>query len=120
MGFVTCPKCARHVRRDESACPFCSVSVVARIAEVPERIWPSARLGRAALMALATTSIGACSDDSGGSHVSHYGAPIFIGSAGSGGASATTTDSGTASDADADAASDGGAVGVGGRSAAPH
>src|SRR5260221_13818307 len=57
--LVTCPDCNRHIRRNEAACPFCGASVASRSVGVPERAAPSGRLGRAALFAFATASVGA-------------------------------------------------------------
>src|SRR5260221_14101747 len=57
--LVTCPDCNRHIRRNEAACPFCGASVASRVVGVPERAVPSGRLGRAALFAFATASVGA-------------------------------------------------------------
>jgi hypothetical protein len=59
MALVACPDCSRHIRWSEVKCPFCDAAVAARIAELPERFWPSGRLSRAALMTFATTAAGA-------------------------------------------------------------
>lgn len=47
-----CPSCARHVRRRERACPFCSVSVMAAAEAAPVRCSARVRLGRAATFVL--------------------------------------------------------------------
>lgn len=74
MSLAPCPSCARHVRRRESACPFCGVALALEPAPIA-RMVPAPRLGRAALFtfgaALATTT-SACV----GSAVPLYGAPI--------------------------------------------
>lgn len=51
--LIPCPSCGRHVRRTESACPFCAASV--SFEHVPARPMPSARLGRAAIFAFGAT-----------------------------------------------------------------
>lgn len=51
-----CPDCARHVRVDERACPFCGAGVAL---EPPPLRVPSRRLGRAALFAFRAAVIGA-------------------------------------------------------------
>jgi hypothetical protein len=59
---------------------------VERIAQTPERAFPTGRLSRAALMALAAASVGAidgCSSNT--STVTHYGSPIPVETGGSGG-----------------------------------
>ncbi len=77
MAFVTCPSCARHVRRNETTCPFCEASVVERIAQTPERAFPTARLSRAALVALAAASVGAIDACGSLSPAPEYGGPPF-------------------------------------------
>lgn len=70
--LLPCPSCGRHVRRTETACPFCA-SVTA-FAPAPSSRTPTERLGRAAIMAFgaaAATTVAACS----GSPVPAYGAP---------------------------------------------
>lgn len=52
--FAPCPACARHVRVDAAACPFCA-SDLARAAFDPVPDAGGRRLGRAALFAFATT-----------------------------------------------------------------
>lgn len=78
-----CGGCARHVRADETFCPFCNEALPPA---PPAREAPAARLGRAALMAVGVTvaataavgtvtSISGCGDKSGGNHAKPYGAP---------------------------------------------
>jgi hypothetical protein len=50
--LVPCPACSRHVRSDESTCPFCHAAINALGGSAPAR--PSGRLSRAALFALGT------------------------------------------------------------------
>ena len=65
MNLLPCPACLRHVHAHESTCPFCYVALE------PRRIalWPlrtTARLSRAALLALGTgaaAALGACGRD---------------------------------------------------------
>jgi hypothetical protein len=60
-ALAPCPSCARHVRRDERACPFCA-SVLSLPALIEGRS-PTERLGRAALFtfgAVLATSASAC------------------------------------------------------------
>jgi len=56
MSLVICAGCSRHIKRSESRCPFCSVSQDG--AHSPERAFPAARLGRAALAAFAAATVG--------------------------------------------------------------
>lgn len=55
-AFEPCPDCARHVRVDERACPFCGVAVTLRARPVRR---PPRRLGRAAMFAVRTAILGA-------------------------------------------------------------
>ena len=58
-----CPRCERHVKIDEPACPFCTCSLVEAFASLPRRLMPRARLGRAATFAFGvgvTMAQGAC------------------------------------------------------------
>ena len=60
-----CPSCHRHVRVEETVCPFCSAALPERAG--PETITaPRARLSRAALFAAGATLLGAaaCSSSS--------------------------------------------------------
>jgi len=70
MSLVVCPECSRHIRRNETACPFCGAAVAASVAGAPERALPTTRLGRTALFAFAAASVsaaacGSSTDDSG-------------------------------------------------------
>jgi len=67
--LFACPSCARHVRVSEAACPFCGATLDASFRQRPAPRAPAARLGRAALFALGTTTVGlaaACSSSSQG------------------------------------------------------
>lgn len=85
-----CPDCERHVRADETRCPFCDASLAA---DATTPAVPASRLGRAARMAFGAavaTSIVACGNSK----------PPNDGSTGSGtmtesSASATATATGT-------------------------
>jgi hypothetical protein len=52
-----CPSCARHVRLQESACPFCQQPLA--LSELPPRPLPRKRLGRAATFAFGASVVGA-------------------------------------------------------------
>src|SRR4051812_35493394 len=79
-SLVACPDCGRHIRRSEGVCPFCSAQVASRISGIPERTMPTVRLSRAGLVAFAAAaSVGAVGCEDNGSHVVHYGAPMFLG-----------------------------------------
>ena len=114
MAFLLpCPSCARHVRRTESACPFCRGALA--FADAPLPRLPEVRLGRAATFAFGAavaTSVAACS----GSAVPAYGAPaIDTGMVDSGGTTdaASSVDAGTTVDAaDVDTGSMAAAYGI--------
>jgi hypothetical protein len=57
--LVSCTSCARHVRADETACPFCSAPVVPRPPAVLDHR-PYARLSRAALALASVAAVSAC------------------------------------------------------------
>lgn len=57
--LVPCTGCQRHVRADETACPFCGVAVDASLAR-PEGV-NGAGLSRAAVIALGAALAAACS-----------------------------------------------------------
>ncbi|HVU02360.1 MAG TPA: hypothetical protein VHE30_11440 [Polyangiaceae bacterium] len=57
--LIPCPGCSRHLRRSESACPFCGADVRATMTVAPERTMPTSRLGRGALFAFAAATVGA-------------------------------------------------------------
>lgn len=66
IHLVPCDGCARHVRSDDDACPFCGAS----IAPAPAPANPRGRLGRAALFAFgaavaATVGATGCGDSHG-------------------------------------------------------
>ncbi len=54
--LAPCPACRRHVRVDESACPFCASALPA----VPPRVLTPGRLTRAAVFAGAIAGTAAC------------------------------------------------------------
>jgi len=77
-SLVLCPGCGRHVKSDETACPFCQVALASLPASVacqgPCSGHRSPRLGRAALMAAgAALWCAAC----GRSTTAAYGVAIF-------------------------------------------
>lgn len=55
--LVPCTACDRHVRKHESACPFCGVEL--SLAHLPPPALPLSRLGRAATFAFGATLAGA-------------------------------------------------------------
>lgn len=85
-----CPHCQRHIRTDETSCPFCDADVAGAFDAVPAPRLPTARLSRAALLALGTVvssiPLTACAgDDDQGENTAAGGAM----SAGTGGTEAT-------------------------------
>lgn len=70
-ALAPCTSCARHVRRTESACPFCGATLALGAAPTPRVI--TERLGRAALFSVGAAivaSVPGC-----GNAVPAYGAP---------------------------------------------
>lgn len=61
MSLVSCPECSRHIRTNETACPFCRADVTEAMANAVPRAIPAAGLSRAAMMAFAAASLGAAS-----------------------------------------------------------
>jgi hypothetical protein len=60
--LLPCPSCARHVRRTEASCPFCSAAI--SLGHLPARSAPKERIGRSATLAFGAavaTSLAACS-----------------------------------------------------------
>jgi hypothetical protein len=60
MKLVECPGCARHIRGDERACPFCNVAVppcTCRSTETGERA-----LSRAAVLFLGAAAVAGCKE----------------------------------------------------------
>jgi hypothetical protein len=49
--FEPCPGCQRHVKIDETSCPFCSAALSEHFGRLSARALPRSRLGRAALFA---------------------------------------------------------------------
>jgi hypothetical protein len=98
MHLSSCPDCSRHVRVNESACPFCGVSLDL---DGGEPILPQRRLGRAALFAFGATlasgvTLAGCGsdDDDGGGGTGGTGATGGSGG-GSGGSSGTAGTAGS-------------------------
>ena len=98
--LAPCPTCARHVKKNEQACPFCSA--VLSLEKIVNRSAPAQRLGRAATFAFGAavvTSLAACSGPTAptdaGSGTDSGGAGDASGTVDSGGG----TDSGGAVDA---------------------
>ena len=59
MGsLVVCPGCARHVKSDESACPFCQQSLAPKACAGVCFGPPTTRFGRAALMVAGAALLG--------------------------------------------------------------
>lgn len=67
MQLEPCPSCKRHVRTDETVCPFCAAEIRGALANAPTRAQPLQRLGRAALLTFGLTAsasaLVACDDD---------------------------------------------------------
>jgi hypothetical protein len=114
MSLAACPGCARHVRRTETACPFCGSAL--SLPPAPVR-GPLPRLGRTATFAFGaalSTTAAACStpsttedtgpelEDVGFNDVAVYGGP----DAGPADAGGGTTDAPSATDAPDDAGID--------------
>ena len=55
--LAACPACARHVRVNEPACPFCRVALPPSLRAVSAQPLPSVRLSRAALYAMRAGAI---------------------------------------------------------------
>jgi len=53
LHLSPCPACSRHVRINETACPFCGVEL--DLSRTPEPILPTRRLGRSATFAFSAT-----------------------------------------------------------------
>lgn len=64
--LAPCPECQRHVRKDETCCPFCGQAL--SLSQLPARVLPRSRLGRAATFAfgatLASATLSGCGGDS--------------------------------------------------------
>ena len=92
-SLVPCPGCNRHVRSDETSCPFCQAALAPRQPCVGGCSGPTAaRLGRAALVAAGAALLGAACQTQ--SVVAPYGRPPHF-------------DAGTQSDGDAAEQTDG-------------
>lgn len=111
--LVPCPNCARHVRQNEEACPFCSTAL--SLSELPPPVLPRVRLGRAATFAfgaslVGATSLVACGGDSENGKEG--------GSSGAGGSSAGSTSGGTSSSGSNAGGTSPGGTGSGGTNSA--
>ena len=108
--LVPCPSCARHVRQNEPACPFCSVELA--LGHVSPAVLPRVRLGRAATFAFGASLVGATS-------LVACGGDSETGKPGSGGANSVAGSSTVAGTAGAGGNS-AGSAGVGGNSAGTY
>ena len=109
-----CSSCNRHVRVEETRCPFCAAALPGRASV--ERVLPRGRLSRATLIAAGATLAGlsACSSSSSGSGDGGTGGTAgSAATAGTGGGTAGAA-GGTAGSA---AGAGGGSAGAGGGSA---
>ncbi len=61
MAFTPCPDCARHVRVDEGACPFCGSASARPAPKTPRRL--PTRATRAAIFFAGVLGTSACGDD---------------------------------------------------------
>lgn len=99
--LVLCPECQRHLRSNETTCPFCGADVRDAMSHLAPRAIPMERLGRTALLAFAAANLGvaACGGEVGAPApgpmpMPHYGAPPYdaafnTGGAGTGGTPST-------------------------------
>lgn len=71
MSLRECTSCQRHVKRTDTACPFCGEAMTP--AAAPVAPLPRARLGRAALVALGASALTMGCDEPGPRAV--YGGP---------------------------------------------
>ena len=71
MKLLPCPGCARHIRSDETACPFCDRAVAfcagGRCGQSAER-----PLSRAAVLFLGATALAACGKRDSGMTIALY------------------------------------------------
>jgi hypothetical protein len=74
--LVLCPACSRHVKSEESACPFCQAELLPRACAGRCFGAPEARLGRLALMAAGAALLGVACQSTG--PVPAYGAPPHV------------------------------------------
>jgi hypothetical protein len=74
--LLACPACARHVRVDEDACPFCCADLPSWFRNTALPAAPAARLSRAALHALRVSALSVTTAACGGTTVMPpYGQP---------------------------------------------
>lgn len=76
--LAACPACVRHVRVDETACPFCGAVLGASFAGSPEPVRPAVRLSRAALAAFGAGTFGIVTACSSVGSMPPYGASPII------------------------------------------
>lgn len=96
--FVCCPKCNRHCRQTESACPFCGAGMAGARCHSPLGAPPARYIKRAALAAAAAASVGGfgCTSSSSSNIVPLYGpAPGWDAYASGGGTGGTEGTGGT-------------------------
>lgn len=58
--YAPCPACARHVRHDEAACPFCAATLTPREAMLDDEGNVGLRLSRRALLIAASAGLSGC------------------------------------------------------------
>jgi hypothetical protein len=82
-----CTECARHIRSDEAACPFCGASMPAGFGESTRPVPTGPVLSRAAILFASATAVVACSSssstppgstDSGSAADSHVDGPVAL------------------------------------------
>jgi hypothetical protein len=66
IPLAACPGCARHIRVNEPACPFCRAELPSSFRQVQAPPPPAKRLGRAALYALRASALSATAAACGG------------------------------------------------------
>jgi hypothetical protein len=76
--LLTCPSCSRHVRMNESSCPFCAASLTQAVRRFVPRQPPKERLSRAALYAFGVGTL-AVATACGGEVQGSSGTPIEAG-----------------------------------------
>ncbi len=61
LGFATCDACSRHVRAQDSVCPFCQAPITSAARDILDR--PGPRRSRAAILAGAALAVGCSSSE---------------------------------------------------------